>query len=147
MQNSVAANEPAQQLLQQVQDVSYQSVCKPGSTRQYNQHNHVDLCTLLESPPHILELQDVICNVQYFCPSETWFISWFSRAGTPEIAVSDSVESCKSKILEKLELSLGQCYRDHYLYIGPWCYENQAWSLHWHGYILPCNHVPDAQPM
>jgi len=48
----------------------------------------------------------------------------------------------------KEEFVLGRCYQGHslhFVYIGPRCYELQAWSLGWHWYILPCNQVPDAQ--
>jgi hypothetical protein len=47
---SLATNVQLQQLLQQVQYVSYLSVWQSGWTCQHNQLNPVDLCTVLESP-------------------------------------------------------------------------------------------------
>jgi len=67
--HSLAPNVQVQQLLWQVQYASYQSVWQPGWTRQHNQPNHEDLCTLLESPPHILEVEDVISIVGCSCTS------------------------------------------------------------------------------
>jgi len=66
---SVAPDVQVQQLLPQVQYASYQSLWQPGWTRQHNQPNHADLCTVLESPPHILEVEDVICIVGSSCTS------------------------------------------------------------------------------
>ena len=48
-------------------------------------------------------------------------------------------------IQEEKELGLGRCYLGHCPYIGPRCNEIHAWSLGWHPYCLPCNHVPEAQ--
>jgi len=67
IQHSLAPNVPVQQLLRQVQHATYQSVWQPGWTRQHNHPNHEALSTLLESPPHILELEDVISIVESSC--------------------------------------------------------------------------------
>ena len=66
---SLAPNVQVQQLLWQVQYASYQSVWQSGWTRQHNQPNYGNLCTLLESPQNILEVQDIISIVQYICTS------------------------------------------------------------------------------
>ena len=61
---SLAPNVQVQQLLWLVQYASSQSVWQPGWTRQHNHPNHEDLCTLLESPLHILEVEDVLSIVK-----------------------------------------------------------------------------------
>jgi len=66
---SLEQNVQVQQLLRQVHYVSYLSVWQPGSSRQHNQPNHVDWCTLLKSPPHILEIEDVISIDESSCAS------------------------------------------------------------------------------
>jgi len=144
---SLTPNVQVQQLLQKVQYTSSQYVRQPGWTRQHNQPNHADLCALLESPPHILEGEDKISIVGSSCTACRRWILIFRRADAPEIGGSDSVESSWSIIQKKKELSLGRCYWGYCLYIGPRCYEIQAWSLGWHLYILPYNQVPDAQQM
>jgi len=67
MQHSLAPNVPVQQSLQQGQFASYQSVWQPRWTQQHNSPNQGDPCTLFESPPHILNLEDVIPIVGWFC--------------------------------------------------------------------------------
>jgi len=47
----------------------------------------------LESPPDILEVEDIISNVEASCSSQERPILYFGWAGTPEIGGSDSVES------------------------------------------------------
>jgi len=148
MQHSPATNVPVQLLLQRVQYASDSSVWQPGWIRQHNQSNHEDLWTLLESQPHILEVEDIIPIVKSVCTSQKRSILICRLTGTPEIGGSDSGESSWCIIQEKKELILGRCYRRHSLhfaYTGPRCYDLQAWSLCWHWYILPCNQVPDAQ--
>jgi len=144
---SLAPDVQVQQLLRQVQYASYQSVWQPGWTRQHNQPNHADLCTLLESPRHNLEVEDVISIVESCCSSQWRSIKFFRRAGLREIGGSDSVESSWKILQEQKELSLGRCYQCHCPYNGSRCYEIQAWSLGWLWYILPCNQVPDTQQM
>ena len=148
MQHSPAPNVPVQLMLQQVQYASNSSVWQPRWTRQHNQPNHEYLWTLLESQPHILELEDVIPIVESFCTSSKRLIVHCRLAGTPEIGGSDLVESSWSIIQELKDFVLRRCYRGHSLHFGytaPRCYELQAWSLGWNCYILPCNQVPDAQ--
>jgi len=147
MQHCLAPNVPVQQLLRQVQYAFYHSVWQPGWTHQHNQPNHADLCTLLESPPHIVVLQDVISIDQSSCTSKKRSVAFFWRADGPEVGGSDSVEFSWCIIHEKMEHSLGRCYWGQFPYIGPRWYEIQAWSLGWHWYILPCNQVPDTQQM
>ena len=64
MQLSLAPNVPVEQLLWQEHYVSYQSHWQTGWSCQYNQANHPDLCSLLESLLHNLELDDVISRVE-----------------------------------------------------------------------------------
>ena len=64
---SLPPNVQVQQLLRQVQYASYQSVWQPRWTCQPNQPNYVDLCTLLESPLHILDVENKISIVEYSC--------------------------------------------------------------------------------
>ena len=67
MQYSLATNVPVKQLLRQVQYASDESVGQPGWIRQHNHPYHADLCTLLQLPPHILVLEDIISIVQSSC--------------------------------------------------------------------------------
>jgi len=148
MQHSPAPNVPGQLLLQWVQYASYSFVWQSGWTCQQNQPNPEDLWTLLESPPRILELEDVIPIVESSGTSWKRSIMLSQLAGAPEIEGSDSVGSSWRIILETKELVLGRCYRGHSLhfaYTRPTSYEIQAWSLGWHWYILRCNQVPDTQ--
>jgi len=64
---SLAPNVQLQQLRQQVQYASYHSVWQPGWTRQHNQPNHADLWTLLESPLHKLDVENVLSIAESFC--------------------------------------------------------------------------------
>jgi hypothetical protein len=57
---SLAPILQVQQLLRQAQYASYQSVSHPGWTSQHNQPNNGHLCTVFESPPHSLEVEDVV---------------------------------------------------------------------------------------
>jgi len=66
---SLAPNVQVQQLLWQVQYASYQSIWQFRWTRQHNQPKHPDLCTLLETPLHILEVEDIISIVRSSCTS------------------------------------------------------------------------------
>jgi len=68
-QCSLASNVPVQQMLQQGQYASYQCVWQPEWTRQHNQPNYADRWTLLESPPHILQLEDLISIARSVCTS------------------------------------------------------------------------------
>ena len=147
MQYSLAPNVPALQLLRQVQYASHQSVWQPRWTHQHNQANNADHCTSLESPPHILELEDIISFIQSSGTSQKPSISFFLQAGSPEIGTSDSVESSWTIIQKQKEHGLGRCYRGLSPYIGRRCDEIPAWSVSWHWYILPCNQVPEAQQM
>jgi len=147
MQRSLASNVPVEQLLRLVQYAWYQSVWQPGWTRQCIQPNPADLCSLLELPQHILELEDVISIFESSCTSREQLISFFGRAGAPEIGRSDSVESSWIRIQETKERAFGMCYRGHCPYIRPRCLDIPAWSSGWHWYILPYNQVPDAQQM
>jgi len=61
MQNSLSLIVWVPQLLWQVQYVCYQSLWPAGKTSRYNQRGHADLCSLWESLPHNLEVQNVIC--------------------------------------------------------------------------------------
>ena len=142
-----ARNVQVQHLLQQVQYASDQSVWHFRWTHQHNQYNQANHCTLLESPPHILELEDVISIVGSSCTSQRRWILIFRWADASEIGGCALVECSKSIIQEKEELGLGRCYRGHCPYIGPRWNEIQIWSLGWHPYILPCNQVPDTQQM
>jgi len=87
-------NVQVQQSLQQVEYVSYQSIWQPRYTHPHNHLNHADLCTLLESPPHILEVEDVISIVGSSC---TYYRRWKLIFRTLIIAVLDlkSYEWCK----------------------------------------------------
>jgi len=67
MQHSVAPYLPVQQLLWQVPFACYQSVWQPGWTRQHNQPNHADLCTLFKSPPHIVVIEHIRSFVECSC--------------------------------------------------------------------------------
>ena len=58
-----------QLMLPRVQYAYYSFVWQPRWSCQHNQPNHEDLCTLLESPAHILELVVIIPIVEYFCTS------------------------------------------------------------------------------
>jgi len=66
---SLAPNVQVQQLLWQVQYASNQSVWQPGWTRQQYQPNDADLYTFLESPPPILEVEEVMSTVGTSCTS------------------------------------------------------------------------------
>jgi len=81
---------------------------------------------LLESPPHIVEVEEIISIVGLLSTSERRWISIFWRAGTPKIARSDSVESSGTIIEEKKELGLGRCYGLDCPSIGPRCHKIQA---------------------
>jgi len=93
MQHCLVTNVLVQQMLRQVQYGSYQSFWQSGWTCQHNQPNHMDLCTLLVSPPHILKLEDVGSIVQSSWTTEEMSVSFFRQAGAPEIGGSDSVKS------------------------------------------------------
>jgi hypothetical protein len=58
-----------------------------------NQPNHEDLCTLLESPPCILELEDVIPIEESFCTFQKRLVMFSRLAGALEIGESDGEES------------------------------------------------------
>ena len=64
MWHFLAPNVPVQHVLQHVQYASYQSVWQPRWTRQHNQPHHADICSVLESPTHIHEQEDVISIVE-----------------------------------------------------------------------------------
>jgi len=150
MQQSLTRHVPVQQLLRQIASASDRCVWQPWWTHLHNQPNHADLSALLESPSHILELEDWISSVESSVTFEKGSISFFRLVGGSEIGGSYSAESNKCITQGQNELSLGRCYWGrclHFLYIGPWCYEFQAWSHGWHRYILPCNQVLDAQQM
>jgi len=117
VRHSLARNVPVQQLLWQVLYASSHSVWQLGWTRQYNQTNHADLWTLLESPLHILELEDVISIVESSCTILKRPIMFFVQAGNPEIGGSGSAESTESTIQEIIELGLGRCYQGYFPYI------------------------------
>jgi len=119
MQHSLAPNVLVYQFLQQVQYAADQSFWQPGWTRQYKQRNDTEPCTVLESPLHTLELQDVITIVESSCTCWKWSILFFWCAGAPEIGWSDSVESSSCITQQKQELSLGRCYQGHFPSIGP----------------------------
>jgi len=150
MQQSPTPNVPVQLLLQWVPDASYSLVWQPGSTYQYNQPKHEDLWTLLESPPRILELEDVIPIFESSGTSLKWLLmlSWLPDA--PDIREFDLGESSCSIIQDQEELFLGRCYRGHSLHFlctGHRCYEILAWSLGWQSYIIPFNQVSNSQQM
>jgi len=135
MQHSPTPNVQVQLLRQRVQNASYSFVWQPGWTRQHNQPNHADLCALLESPPRVLELEDVLPIIESSGTSEMRSIMLSRLAGTSEIGGSELVESSWSIIQEKKEFVLGRCYRGHSLHFactGPRCDELPAWSLGWH---------------
>jgi len=148
MQHSPAPNAPVKLCLQWVHYASYSFVWQPRWTRQHNQPNDEVLCTLLESPLHILELEDRFPGIESSCISQTRSIMLSRLTGAPEIGGSDWVESSSSIIQEEKEFVIGRCYRGHSLhfaYTGSRCHELQAWSLGGYWYILPYNQVPDAQ--
>ena len=66
---SLVPNVQVQQLLQRVQYASFQSIWQSRWTRQHNQPKHADLYTLLESPPHISEFEDVMSIAEPSCTS------------------------------------------------------------------------------
>ena len=149
-QHSPARNVPVPLLLQRVQYAACSSVWQPGWTRQHNQPNHEDLWPLLESPPRILELEDLIPIAESSCTSRKTLIVLCCWEGAPEISGSDWVESSWSIIQEQKEFVLGRSYRGHSPHFGytrPRCYELQESSLGGDWYILPCNQVPDTQQM
>jgi len=99
----------------------------------------VDLGTLLESAPHILEPEHVITIVWCSCTSLKWLTSIFWLAGTFEIGEFNFVESHWSKIQKKNKVIDAWCYWGHLLclaYTGSRCYEHQARLLGRHSYIL-----------
>jgi hypothetical protein len=148
MQHSPAPSMRFQLSLQLVQYASYSSLWHPKWTHQYTQLNYKDVWTLLESPPYILELEDVIPIVVSFYTSYTMSILLCRLAGNPENGQSDSLQSSRSIIQEEKQFVLGRSYRGHRLYCAytrPTCYELPEWSVGWHSYILPCSQVSDTQ--
>jgi hypothetical protein len=72
----------------------------------------------LESPPHTLDLEDIIPLVKSSRTFEkrSILLSWL--AGAPVIGGSDSVESTRSIILEKQQFVLGRCHQDYSLHFA-----------------------------
>jgi len=81
MQHSLGPNVLVQQLLWLLDYASNQSVWQSGWPHHKNQTNHLDLCTLLESPPHILELEEVISVVESSSTSWRSLIACFQWEG------------------------------------------------------------------
>jgi len=93
MQHSPAPDLLVQQMVIQVQYISYCYIWQPRWTCPQNQPNHTDHCTLLESPLHNYALEDVLLIDKLSCTASKRSVRFFLWASIPEIGGSDWLES------------------------------------------------------
>ena len=86
---------------------SYWSGCEPVYTHQYNEPHHIDLSTLLESPPPDLEHADVLHIVESSCTLKKRSLWLCQLVGVPDVGKSDMVESHSSCLKEIVDLIFG----------------------------------------
>jgi len=140
MQHYVPPNVFFQQWLQLVEFASDWSVWQSGSIHRHNQPNSMNLCTLLVSPPHILELVDEIPIVESSCTSWKSSILLSQLAVTPDIWGSDAIDSRYTVLQEKKKVGIWMCYQNQWPHVAYRRFAIQVRFFAWHRYNSPGHH-------